>query len=145
MLLIDEQESRVMGEIIKADKSFFKKKANLKKVPLSLEIPSLLNELQEEMKPANKAYENTIKKQIIELIKKNYGLKIQKTSKEIIFEQEGTKSVIFIPSKKIVIHLIFNKTQKPTNVKDKFDHYYLDLTELPEIHTIEKDVLDYIK
>ena len=40
---------------------------------------------------------------------------------------------------------IFNKTQKPTNVKDKFDHYYLDLTELPEIHTIEKDVLDYIK
>ena len=72
-----------MGEIIKADKSFFKKKANLKKVPLSLEIPSLLNELQEEMKPANKAYENTIKKQIIELIKKNYDLKIQSNTSMI--------------------------------------------------------------
>ncbi|MBF7694211.1 hypothetical protein [Acinetobacter pollinis] len=134
-----------MGEIIKADKSFFKKQANLKKAPLSLEMSSLLDELQEEMKPEDKTYENKIQKQIIELIKKNYGFKIQKTSKNILFEQEGTKSLIFIPSKKVVIHLIFNKTQKPTNIKDKFDHYYLDLTKFPEIHTIEEDVLNYIK
>jgi hypothetical protein len=134
-----------MGEIIEADKSFFKKQAQQKKIPSSLKISSLLDELEEEMKPDNKNYEKKIHQQIIDLIKSNFNLKVQKTSKSILFDQEGPKKIIFIPNKKIVLHLIFNKTRQPTNIKDKFDHYYLDLTDFPKIQSIENDVLDYVK
>lgn len=134
-----------MGEIIEADKSFFKKQAQQKKIPSSLKISSLLDELEEEMKPDNKNYEKKIHQQIIDLIKNNFNLKVQKTSKSILFDQEGPKKIIFIPNKKIVLHLIFNKTRQPTNIKDKFDHYYLDLTDFPKIQSIENDVLDYVK
>ena len=134
-----------MGEVIEANKSFFRKKTQLKKIPSSLKISSLLDELEEEMKPENKSYENRIHTQIIDLIKDKCNLKVQKTSKNVLFDQEGCSKIIFIPSKKIVLHLIFNKTRQPTNIKDKFDHYYLDLTEFPKIQNIENHVLDYIK
>lgn len=134
-----------MGEIIEADKSFFKKQAQQKKIPSSLKISSLLDELEEEMKPDNRSYENKIHQQIIDLIKNKFNLKVQKTSRSILFDQEGPKKIIFIPNKKIVLHLIFNKTRQPTNIKDKFDHYYLDLTDFPKIQSIENNVLDYVK
>jgi elongation factor P hydroxylase len=39
-----------------------------------------LDELEEEMKPDNKSYEKKIHQQIIDLIKNNFNLKVQKTS-----------------------------------------------------------------
>ena len=82
-----------MGEIIEADKSFFKKQAQQKKIPSSLKISSLLDELEEEMKPDNKSYEKKIHQQIIDLIKNNFNLKGDVMFRAISIRNNSKESV----------------------------------------------------
>jgi len=134
-----------MGDIIEVDKKFFKKKAQQKKLEELCAFSSITEELQHYVKPKNTKYESEIYKQVFDFISNDLKIRTLKSSKNIIFQQEGVKKILFLPNKKLVIHFIFNKIKTPKNIQDEFQHSYLILTEQPKIKDIKNQILGLIE